>query len=284
MKNIFTILSVILFVIYLNVSCEKDDESSRLNAVFSYYADGFSVSFTNFSTNAKNYVWDFNDGSEESTLKNPVHVFKGKGNYVVTLTAMNDNQQDVFEDTVKIYGPSIKIDGDFTDWAYIDYSFINEDSLGGTLRAIKTFTYGNNINIYLEGTQDMNLEMMDMYINADNNPSTGFSSWEWPVSSGAEYLFEGSTADGYTYLHTSSDPTAWEWEQQNTFIEVCKFSPVKVVEDRHVIEFSIDKTKIGSPSGQITFAISEINPMSWATLGSMPANQQETSAFLTVKL
>ena len=55
-------------------------------------------------------------------LKNPVHVFKGKGNYVVKLTATNGNLEDVFEDTVKIYGPSIKIDGDFTDWSYIDYA------------------------------------------------------------------------------------------------------------------------------------------------------------------
>src|SRR5512145_1986267 len=99
MKTIIKILSLISGVIFLTSSCEKDDESSKLNAVFSYYADGFSVSFTNFSTQAKSYVWNFNDGSDETNLKNPVHVFKGKCNYVVTLTAINDTQEDVFEDT-----------------------------------------------------------------------------------------------------------------------------------------------------------------------------------------
>ena len=69
MKNLLKILPLILLVTICAASCEKEDDSSGLNSVFSYYADGFSVSFTNFSTGAKSYVWDFNDGSEESTLK-----------------------------------------------------------------------------------------------------------------------------------------------------------------------------------------------------------------------
>jgi hypothetical protein len=282
MKNTIKIITQIIGIALIMGSCEKDDESSKLNAVYSYYADGFSVSFTNFSTKAKSYVWNFNDGSEESNLKNPVHVFHGKGNYIVKLTAVGENKEDVFEDTVKVYGPSIKIDGDFTDWTYVDYSLHNDAAAGGTLVAIKTLTYGPKINIYLEGTQDMNLAVFDMFVNADNDPGTGFLSWQWPVSSGADYLFEGNAEAGFVYNNT--DPAhGWTWVQVSTFSEVCSFSDIKVVGDLHAMEFSIDKTKIGNPSGYLTLAITELDA-TWTAIGSMPAKELPTSEFLQVKL
>ena len=46
------------------------------------------VTFTNTSTNADTYLWDFGDGTT-STEANPVHYYQKKGNYTVTLTATN---------------------------------------------------------------------------------------------------------------------------------------------------------------------------------------------------
>ncbi|MBW4888859.1 gliding motility-associated C-terminal domain-containing protein [Mucilaginibacter sp. HMF5004] len=53
-----------------------------------YFPDG--VSFTNTSTNADSYIWDFGDGTT-STDVNPVHFYTAKGDYTVTLTATNQN-------------------------------------------------------------------------------------------------------------------------------------------------------------------------------------------------
>ncbi len=47
-----------------------------------------TVSFTNLSTNADSYLWDFGDGST-STLKNPQHLYTTKGSFTVKLTATN---------------------------------------------------------------------------------------------------------------------------------------------------------------------------------------------------
>ena len=47
------------------------------------------ISFTNRSGNAKNYTWNFGDGSSESTEENPQHTFQQAGTYKVTLTAYN---------------------------------------------------------------------------------------------------------------------------------------------------------------------------------------------------
>ncbi len=48
------------------------------------------VSFTNLSTNADSYLWDFGDGST-STQTNPQHTYTTKGSFTVKLTATNKN-------------------------------------------------------------------------------------------------------------------------------------------------------------------------------------------------
>jgi len=48
------------------------------------------VSFTNKSTGATSYLWEFGDGST-STGTHPSHVYQSGGNYNVTLTARNAN-------------------------------------------------------------------------------------------------------------------------------------------------------------------------------------------------
>lgn len=282
MKNHAIKLTLIIMASIIIGSCSKDKESSAFKAVFSYVPDGFKVSFTNFSSNAKTYTWNFDDGSEESTSKNPVHVFKAKGEYTVKLTASNGIEESTFEDKVVILGPNIKIDGDFADWEYVEYAFENESGKGGTLRGIKAFAYGDKINFYLKGTSDMNLAAFDLFINSDNDPTTGFQSWQWPVSSGADYLLEGTLEDGSIYRHT--DPAGgWGWETQATFADGCKFSAIKTSGDGNAIEFSINKTKLDNVSGYITFSITELDG-SWAAIGSLPAKEEPTSGFLSIKL
>ncbi|MGI4749633.1 MAG: PKD domain-containing protein [Janthinobacterium lividum] len=47
-----------------------------------------TVSFTNLSSNADSYLWDFGDGTT-STLINPQHLYTTKGSFTVKLTATN---------------------------------------------------------------------------------------------------------------------------------------------------------------------------------------------------
>jgi PKD repeat protein len=46
------------------------------------------VTFTNASTNADSYAWEFGDGAA-STEMNPVHIYKASGTYTVKLVASN---------------------------------------------------------------------------------------------------------------------------------------------------------------------------------------------------
>lgn len=49
------------------------------------------VSFSNGSTGATNYIWDFGDGSPTSTAQNPSHTYTSPGTYTVMLIVYNGN-------------------------------------------------------------------------------------------------------------------------------------------------------------------------------------------------
>ncbi len=56
---------------------------------FTYVENGGTLSFTNGSSNANSYEWDFGDGTT-STEENPVHTYTSNGEFEVTLTATNE--------------------------------------------------------------------------------------------------------------------------------------------------------------------------------------------------
>ena len=70
-------------------------------AAFSYVATGLSVSFTNASSDATSYLWDFGDGIT-STLVNPTHVYALAGDYTVTLYAYSDCGMDMEVITITV--------------------------------------------------------------------------------------------------------------------------------------------------------------------------------------
>ena len=63
-----------------------------------------TVGFTNTSTNAVSYQWDFGDGSTSSEL-NPNHTYTMDGTYTVQLTALNDCGEDIITQEVTILSP-----------------------------------------------------------------------------------------------------------------------------------------------------------------------------------
>ncbi|HOW29940.1 MAG TPA: PKD domain-containing protein [Bacteroidales bacterium] len=282
-KNLWILMSVVLTMLVFT-ACEKDDSSSDTKAVFSYITDGFKVNFTNFSTNATDYSWDFGDQSEPSILSNPVHVFPQKGQYLVTLTAKMGTATSTFTDTVLIIGPNIKIDGDFTDWAYVDYTHENAPGTGGSLTGIKTFASAGYLNFYVEGTSDFSFTVLDFYLDADNNPATGYSAWMYPAGSGADYLFEGSVpgewGDVYQHVGPGND---WNWNAIASFSDVLQFSAFKTVSGKQAVEFAIKRSALSAMQGYVNFAILESNS-GWAEIGAMPADQTPESKFIAFKL
>lgn len=63
------------------------------NFTFSVGTAGL-VSFSNTSSNATTYAWDFGDGSGTSPLENPTYTYTANGTYSVCLTASNATSSD----------------------------------------------------------------------------------------------------------------------------------------------------------------------------------------------
>jgi PKD repeat protein len=65
----------------------------EIKADFSYYSNGLTIWFTNLSTNATSYNWNFGDGNI-SNETNPTHTYSASGVYTVELTAYGSGGSD----------------------------------------------------------------------------------------------------------------------------------------------------------------------------------------------
>ena len=283
MKRNIYLLALVSMICAVS-SCKKEDSESGTKAVFSYVADGFKVNFTNFSTNATDYTWDFGDDSgETSTSKSPQHIFKKKGDFLVSLTAKNGAETSTFIDTVTIIGPNITINGDFSDWEYVSFTHENAAGTPGTLSGLKTFASATDIYFYLEGTPDMKVELFDMFIDADNNPATGYNIGAYPAGSGADFLLEGPPVKpgwGSVYKHTGG-PNDFSFTPVATFDDAMNFSAIVTSGGKNIFEFSIKKSALGAPKGFVNFCFFDLSS-GYAELGKLPG--APTAKFIAVPL
>ncbi|MCR9099114.1 MAG: PKD domain-containing protein [bacterium] len=72
---------------------------TRPTAAFTYETDGLTATFTNLSTDANFFSWNFGDGGT-STATNPVHTFPSSGTFEVTLNASNPNCSRAVTETI----------------------------------------------------------------------------------------------------------------------------------------------------------------------------------------
>jgi PKD repeat protein len=76
-------------------------DTCSIIAGFTYKSNQKQVQFTDLSSNATSWHWDFGDG-EISTVQNPLHAYLQDGNYQVCLQVLNECGQDTFSNTISI--------------------------------------------------------------------------------------------------------------------------------------------------------------------------------------
>lgn len=81
-------------IIIDNVTMEEKVVSASPVAEFTATTADLTATFSNTSTNATSYTWDFGDGTGTSNDENPVYTYSESGTYVVKLTATNDDGSD----------------------------------------------------------------------------------------------------------------------------------------------------------------------------------------------
>lgn len=107
MKNFKPLILLVIICIFF--SCKKDSSTPTPIADFSYSGAGVApstVTFTNASTNATSYSWDFGDNST-STEVSPSHKFTAGGVYTVKLTSTGSGGTNSTSKTINITAPTI---------------------------------------------------------------------------------------------------------------------------------------------------------------------------------
>ncbi|MEL7146020.1 MAG: PKD domain-containing protein [Bacteroidota bacterium] len=82
---------------------------------FTFEVDGLQVTFTDASTDADSYQWDFGDDSGTSTDASPVYTYADEGTYEVQLTVTStDGLSAVQTKSVMVAVPAVIPDADFS--------------------------------------------------------------------------------------------------------------------------------------------------------------------------
>ena len=85
------------------MSCDKEAEPIGPTADFTYTTNYLIVSFTDASTAGDRMIntwdWDFGDGTK-SVEQNPVHTYEESGTYLVSLTVIDKNNLDKYNQSL----------------------------------------------------------------------------------------------------------------------------------------------------------------------------------------
>ncbi len=280
-RNLLTLipcLALIAGTVFLN-SC-SDDDPEPPKASFTYVANGREVTFTNTSTNATTYAWNFGDGTT-STDQNPVHTYEVYGKYTVTLNVTGDGGTAAAptDEITLAKSSAVVLDGAFTEWASIPVAIAAED--GGTITKVKVDYDATKIYFYVEGTANLR-GFFDVYIDSDNDSTTGFYSPWYPVGFGAEFLSEGEFATGEDkadlFAFTGGENrTGWLWEvAKEAGTGTFASSVITDVGSGKAIEFSILRSSLTDlADAGFSFAVVDVDGgASWEKLGSLPADNK----------
>ncbi|MFK7932985.1 MAG: PKD domain-containing protein [Saprospiraceae bacterium] len=129
------------------------DTTFQLGFTSELQCDGQTVNFTNTSTNAFGYAWNFGDGRGTSTEENPSYIYSESGTYEVYLTLQYDvDCTDTIRQQVEIFEPNLMpafaFDYENCDGVNTTIQFTNQTTtnLTGVLEYNWTFSNGESSN------------------------------------------------------------------------------------------------------------------------------------------
>jgi PKD repeat protein len=159
-----------------------------------------TVTFTNYSSNATSYIWNFGDGGS-STATNPQHTYTTEGTYIVQLTATGPGGNNSITKSVIILDPVTGTDVTFNNSVYTNiYITLN----GNT----KTIYPGNSVTFY-----SVSGSSVSYYAYTSGETTTGSQIglkliWNYPIDlPGGSISFNLIFTDTYFFLYMTNEGT-----------------------------------------------------------------------------
>lgn len=272
------LLYIMLAAVPFFHSCKKSSSGPGITVDYSLNISGDTVTFTNLTTGATSYKWDFDDGTF-STDSSPVHVYPHMGKYVPTLYATASNGATAQGSTVIHISKTSPIrlnDGTLSDWDTLSVNVYVSTSAGGSFQEAKFDYDANYIYFYLKMTSAVaNGDIFDFYIDADDNINTGLLTALFP-DGGYDNLLEGQMLLNQNtapipfvpYAHTGAQ-TAFSFEA----LTLSDFYAIgTVVQTGPVLAFEgeLSRAKLGLTGPAIRLGIVATKSDWSVTLGTLP--------------
>jgi PKD repeat protein len=182
-------------------------------AGFTYAVADLTVTFTNSSSAADTYLWDFGDGMT-STLEHPIYTYPAAGSYTVTLYAWGPCGADMFVDVLTVgiaptagflhnaplcLGEMVVFTNTSTGTLPLDYMWWFGDGMTSTLEH-PTYTYAaaGSYTVTLEASNDFGMDTVMDSVEVLDVPMADFT-----------YIMDGLVV---TFTNSSMYATDYLWD------------------------------------------------------------------------
>ena len=217
MKHLHLVLtSMIIFSIFMT-SCTEEEPYASFTCKSSAEVNEV-ITFTNSSTFATNFSWDFGDGNT-STDENPTHSYSSEGNFTVTLTASGDGGENSTSETITVAYPvpvanftMDKTEAEPGETITFTNSTQNAISYLWDFGDDKTSTDENPTHAYSsDGTFTVTLTATG--VGDENSTSKTITvAYPAPVANFTMDKTEAETGETITFTNSSENATTYSWD------------------------------------------------------------------------
>ncbi|MEO8416967.1 MAG: PKD domain-containing protein [Ginsengibacter sp.] len=281
--NVTILLAALIAAVNFS-SCKKTSSSPQPFVFFSVQVNGPTVSFENKSEVMVSYQWDFGDGTT-STEESPVHTYPGKGKYVPTLYATTASGAKGEASTVLQIAKtsSIKLnDNTLSDWDTVTTNVVLAGPNSGNFIKAKYDYDGNYVYVYFEQhTTKADGNIYDLYIDADNNITTGLISGEIP-NGAYDVLLEGTIFDGWLdpYYFIGADQQNFGNYTPQSINEFYTVGTVLQSGSVQKFEFAISRSKIKGLTGKGLRIGVQVAANDWSAIVGYSPDQNSNAFYL----
>jgi len=280
-------LRYILFFLLLITACKKDNDSPAADLFYEVSISGYDVTFSNKTTGAVSYKWDFGD-STYSTEENPVHTYPGKGKYVPTLYATTKDGNTSEASTVVYIAKTSPVkldDNSLADWDEVtDYNFAA--GAGETyFKRMKVDYDANYIYLYFEANaRRSDKDIYDIYLDTDGSATTGYTTGAL-LDGGYDVLLEGVIIDGVldAFNHTGGVQEAFSFVPAG-ISEYYSIGTVVQNGSNQQFEMRISRAKVKNMAATKAFRIGiQVAKNDWSAYFGYIPNEKQPSFLINLE-